>query len=122
MPDRTTIEQFIATVERGQTVEALRRYYDEAATMQENGEPPRAGLAALIAHEEAALRRLRINRARAASFVVDGDRVAINWVFEVSAPDGSARRLDEIAYQRWSGGKIVEERFFYDPSWLRAPS
>jgi hypothetical protein len=26
--------------------------------------------------------------------------------------------MEELAYQRWEGGRIAEETFFYDPSQL----
>jgi len=28
--------------------------------------------------------------------------------------------MEEIAWQRWQGDKIVEERFFYNPAQLQA--
>ena len=49
-------------------------------------------------------------------FLVDGDDVAIHWVFEFTTrPDGKVLRFDEVALQRWRGDRIVEESFFYDP-------
>lgn len=51
--------------------------------------------------------------------LVDGDRVAIRWVFEMTDAAGTTRVLDEIAWQRWAGARIVEERFYYDPSQTR---
>jgi ketosteroid isomerase-like protein len=51
---------------------------------------------------------------RAASYVVDGNRAAINWIFEITEQSGRRYILDEIAYQEWRDGKIVQERFYYD--------
>ena len=48
--------------------------------------------------------------------VVEGDRVAINWVFEFTYHSGKTARFDEVALQEWRGDKIFRERFFYDPS------
>ena len=48
--------------------------------------------------------------------VVEGDRVAINWVFEFVYKSGKTGRFDEVALQEWRGDKIFRERFFYDPS------
>ena len=53
--------------------------------------------------------------------LVDGDRVAIRWLFEFEFLDGRTLRLDEIAWQRWRGDRIVEEKFFYDPAQLAPP-
>ena len=33
--------------------------------------------------------------------------------------DGTSFRMEEIAWQRWRGERIVEERFFYDPAQLQ---
>ena len=44
-----------------------------------------------------------------------GDQVVIRWNFAFTAADGKTRKMDELAYQRWQGDKIVEERFYYDP-------
>jgi ketosteroid isomerase-like protein len=52
------------------------------------------------------------------SFVLDGDRVVIHWTFVFTRRDGAGFRMEELAHQRWRGDRIVEERFFYDPSQL----
>jgi hypothetical protein len=43
----------------------------------------------------------------------------IRWVFEFEGADGTSTRLDELAWQRWDGERIVEEKFFYDTQQLR---
>ena len=53
------------------------------------------------------------------TFFVDGDRSVIRWVFEFTGHDGRSFRQDELAYQKWAGDKIVEERFYYDPAQAR---
>ncbi|MDB5768666.1 nuclear transport factor 2 family protein [Collimonas sp. H4R21] len=116
MPSREHVESFIALVVQGKYVEAIQEFYTEDASMQENLEPPRTGLQALVAGEEKALAAFKeIRTVAAKSFLVDGDRVAINWLFEMVAHDGRSFQLDEIAYQLWRGDKISEERFYYDP-------
>ena len=35
---------------------------------------------------------------------------------QVAARDGRTFRQDELAWQRWVGDKIAEERFYYDPA------
>jgi ketosteroid isomerase-like protein len=48
--------------------------------------------------------------------VVEGDNVAIHWIFELTDKSGKVRRFDEVALQQWRGDQISRERFFYDPS------
>ena len=41
-----------------------------------------------------------------------GDRVVIRWIFHFEWLDGTVTDVDEIAYQRWEGDRIAEEKFF----------
>ena len=116
MPTREIVEAFVALVESGQYVEAIQQFYAQDASMQENLQTPRQGIAALIAGERKMLASVRTVRTLpGTTYLVDRDRVTINWVFEIAALDGSTRRLDELAWQRWRGDRIVQERFYFDP-------
>jgi len=120
MPSRERVEALIAMVEQGKYVEAIREFYAEDASMQENDEPPRAGRDRLIEHEWRMLSAHKEARTLpGSSFLLDGDRVVVHWVFEFTRLDGTRFRMDELAHQRWRGDRIVEERFYYDPAQLR---
>jgi hypothetical protein len=120
MPTHERIRDFIALVEDGQYVKAIEDFYHPDASMQENGAPAREGRDALIAHEKKVLAGLKAMRTRRVeTLLVDGDRVVINWVFEMTGPDGNTRVLDELALQTWEADRIKRERFYYDPAQLR---
>lgn len=115
MPSRARVEAFIKTVEAGDFVRALQEFYTDDATMRENAEPPRQGLAALIAHETGMLEAFKSITARPVSrYAIDGDLVVVNWVFDFTDRAGRTSTLDELALQRWRGERIAEERFYYD--------
>ena len=38
----------------------------------------------------------------------------VEWEIRFVGQDQRPMRLDEVAVQRWSGARIVEERFYYD--------
>lgn len=117
MPSRETVAAFVAAVEGGDHVGAIERFYHEDASMQENTAEPRRGRDVLVAHEKKTLASVAHMRTRPAqTIVIDGDHVAINWIFEMTGKDGKIRRLDEVALQEWRGEKILRERFFYDPA------
>ena len=117
MPTRERVQAFVAMVEAGDYVGAIRQFYTEDATMQENLGEVRAGLDALVAGEEAALRRVASITTRSGStFAIDGDRVIVHWVFDIEQADGKRFSLDELAYQTWRGERIAQERFYYDPA------
>jgi ketosteroid isomerase-like protein len=120
MPSRERVQAFVAMVEAGEYVEAIREFYAEDASMQENGEPPRTGRDRLIEHEWRMLSAH--NEARTlpgSTYLLDGDRVVIHWTFEFTRKDGKRFRMEELALQRWRGEHVAEERFYYDPEQLR---
>ena len=116
MPSRTRLDEFIAVVESGDHAGAIERYYTEDASMQENLAPPRTGRDALVAHEQAVLARMSHVHSKCVSSIIEGDRVAIHWNFELTEKSGRVRRFDEVAWQEWRGDRILRERFFYDPT------
>ena len=120
MPSRERVREFVSTVERGEYVKAIEDFYHPHATMQENGQPPRAGRPALVDHERKVLAGLKSMRTRRVeTYLIDGDRVVINWVFEMTGQDGATRVMDELALQAWDGDRIAAERFYYDPAQIR---
>lgn len=121
MSIQRNIERLIQFVEAGDYLTAIETLYAPDATMQENNLPPRSGLLALLENERLMMQNFKqIHQSTAISYVVEGDRAAINWLFDITLQDGSRFQLDEIAYQQWKDGKIVRERFFYDPAQTQA--
>jgi ketosteroid isomerase-like protein len=116
MPSRARLDEFITAVESNDHAGAIERFYTEDASMQENAAPRRVGRGALVAHERAFLDTLSQVTSKAVTSVVEGDHVAIRWVFDFVFKSGKVRRADEIALQEWRGDKIFRERFFYDPT------
>lgn len=118
MPSAQTLQRFIARVEENAHAEAIEEFYAEDATMQENQSPPRGGgRAKLVDNERRVLARARkVESTCVRPVFVNGDHVAIRWIFRFEWLDGSVTRMEEMAWQRWSGERIVEETFFYDPA------
>jgi hypothetical protein len=119
MPSPGTLEMFIAKVESNDHAGAIEQFYAVGASMQENEKPPRVGRDSLVANERKVLARMRSVSSKCVRPVfVSGDHVVIRWVFEFEALDGTRTRMDELAYQKWEGDRIIEEKFFYDPRQL----
>jgi ketosteroid isomerase-like protein len=116
MPSRARLDEFITVVEAGDHAGAIERYYTEDASMQENTLPPRVGRDALVARERGVLAQMSHVYSKAMASVVEGDHVAIHWIFELTDKSGKVRRVDEVALQEWRGDRIFRERFFCDPS------
>jgi ketosteroid isomerase-like protein len=117
MPTRERVQALIDLVERGRYIEVLESFYHDDASMQENLDPPRHGLDTLIKGERRVIAAHRDIRTRPVeAFMVEGDRVVINWIFDFVDRDGRAFTLDELAFQLWRGERIIAERFYYDPA------
>ncbi len=120
MPSRETLERFVATVVSGRHDKAIEDFYTPDASMQENLDDVRKGRDGLVARERAVMARFKsIGTTCVRPVFTDGDRVVIRWIFEFERPDGGKIRMDELAYQRWDGDKIAEERFYYDPKQMQ---
>lgn len=111
------VSDFIGLSVSGQTVLAIERYYAEDVVVFENNELARAGRAKSADDERKALASQPV----APTLKVLGHAVNeaqglayITWLIRFIGRDEKPMRLEEVAMQRWSGGKIVEERFFYE--------
>ena len=119
MPSAETLERFIALVEQNSHVEAVEAFYTANASMQENQLAPRVGRDSHVANERRILSKTKslISKCIRPVFVAD-DNVVIRWEFRFEWLDGTVTHMEEVAYQRWEGQRIAEEKFFYDPAQL----
>ncbi len=121
MPSEETLNHFIRAVESGAHDQACEDFYTVDSTMQENGNPPRAGRAAHVAGERRVLARARsVASSCVRPVFVNGDFVVIRWKFRFDWLDGTRTDIEELAYQRWEGERVAQETFFYDPAQLQA--
>lgn len=122
MPSHDTLERFIARVESNAHTEAIEEFYTEDSTMQENQAAPRRGRAANVERERQVMARARtVMSTCVRPVLVNGDHVAIRWIFEFEWHDGGTLRMEEVAWQRWEGERIAQETFFYDPAQRTSP-
>jgi ketosteroid isomerase-like protein len=117
MPSQQTLDAFVTMVLSNKHDEAIATFYTPDSIMQENVDPPRRGRDANVERERAVMARAtQIHSAMEGPLFVNGDHVVIRWVFRFDFADGSSITMDELAYQRWEGEQIAEERFYYDPA------
>ena len=120
MPSQRALDAFVAMVLSNQHDEAIATFYTPDFAMQENLDPPRRGRDANVARERAVMARATsIHSALEGPIFVNGDHVVIRWIFRFDFADGTRVTMDELAYQRWDGDLIAEERFYYDPAQRR---
>jgi hypothetical protein len=117
MPTRQRVDDLISYIEAGRIEEAIQEFYHDDVEMRENLNAPTIGKDANLAREKewtATIKEVHENRP---TFVaVDGEQVALGWVFDYTNSDGQRIRGDQVALQDWRGDKIARERFVYDPT------
>jgi hypothetical protein len=77
----------------------------------------------LVAQERATLERVKSVISTCVFSILEGDRVAIHWIFDFIYHSGKVGlyhsgkvgRIDEVALQEWRGDRVFRERFFYEP-------
>ena len=112
---KTTVDAFVKQIESGDLLGAFETYYSEDVTMQENGNTATIGKDANRTRELAFVDMVAdVHENRAASVIAGGDKVAINWIMDLTLKNGARVKYDQIALQTWKDGKIVSERFYYD--------
>ena len=114
---RQRIDDLIAYFREGRLAAALEEFYADDVTMQENLSPPTVGKRANVEREAGFERYVaQWHHARARSVLVDGNRAVIHWDYAFTGADGKRFHFDQLALQEWEDGRIVRERFFYDPT------
>jgi ketosteroid isomerase-like protein len=120
MPTRETVARFTSQVTSGDHAGAIRDWYTDDATMQENQAEPRKGRDKLMAREQATLDRMeRVETELLAAPLIDGDTVVIRWRFTFHPKAGGQLQIEEVAWQTWRDNLISEETFFYDPAQMK---
>lgn len=110
------IREFVALAEAGRTLEAIERFYADDVIVFENHERARIGKKAAYEFERAALadEPNANNKAHAIAVDARAGKTFVEWTIRFTGRNGRPMRLDEVAVQTWAGGRIVEERFYYE--------
>lgn len=93
------------------------RFYDENVVVQENLQPPRVGRAISIERQQRMNANVKeLHDFQIGAVLVDGDRSVIEMQLEITTVDGYRIHIEELGLQTWRDGRIIHERYFYDPS------
>jgi len=94
--------------------------YGDSVESQEANNPPSVGLEAI--KQKFAMWRGMVSDAAFTprSVIADGNTIVIEWRGRVTlAASGRVAEMNEVAVHEIAGGKIVKERFYYDPAVLQ---
>lgn len=97
--------------------EVYERYYDENVVVQENMQPPRVGRALSIERQKLMNANVKeIHYFKIGAVLVDGDRSMVEMHLDATTLDDYRIHIEEVGLQTWKDGRIIHERYFYDPS------
>lgn len=117
MPDRDRVSRLAEHIETGKLIEALTEFYHPDVVMQENSLLPRVGLAVSLERQKKAMAlTAEVHEVKIVSILVDGDLVAMECHAEWTTSEGARVRIEQVSLQTWRDGKVIHERFFYDPT------
>jgi ketosteroid isomerase-like protein len=93
------------------------QFYDENVVVQENMQPPRVGRAISIERQKLMNANIKeIHNFKIGAVLVDGDRSMVEMHLDATTKDGHHIQIEEVELQTWKDGRIIHERYFYDPA------
>ncbi|MGH7909616.1 MAG: SnoaL-like domain-containing protein [Thermodesulfobacteriota bacterium] len=108
------VEDLNTMILKGQIMEAFEKYYHYDVVMQENEQTPTIGKAENREREKQFLADLVEFRKAEVKAVAVGDNVTmVEWFFDYTHKEWGKKTYHQVAVQRWKGGRIVHERFYY---------
>lgn len=117
MPDVAALEhQLTQLILDGRSLEAFEQFYADDIVMQENTDVPVVGKERNRAREQAFFGALAEVGVTLLGSAVNGDVAYSEWIFELQFKDGRKVALTEVSARRWKHGKVVHERFYYNPN------
>lgn len=102
-------------IQTGRILEAMDEFYAEGVSMQENAGEPTVGLAANIEREKQFLANVKAFHAFDVLNVATApDLSIVESRMRFTDQNDNEVTLEQVSVQRWSGGKIASERFYYN--------
>ncbi len=123
---RERVQELLEFFKTNPPVRAIyERFYAENVVVQENMQPPRVGREMSIDRQEQMNANVKeLHDFKLGAVLVDGfdeahpmdGRSVVEMQIELTTLDGHRIRIEELGLQTWKDGKIIHERYFYDPS------
>lgn len=108
-----SVRAVIDGILKGEILDTFDRYYADDVIMSENGVNERVGKEENRAYEQAFVDGVTFHGAAVGEVLVDGNRAAIEWTFDLTPKGGERVQQRQIALQVWNDGKITRETFYH---------
>ncbi|MBI5804007.1 ester cyclase [Candidatus Pacearchaeota archaeon] len=116
---REDVKELNDMILNGKIMEAFEKFYAEKVVMQENSEEPRVGKDTNREFEKqfmAMVKEFHGMKLNASAFNEEKGIVMNYWEMDVTMRGKPRRKSSQVAVQEWKNGKIIKERFFYNPN------
>lgn len=111
------IHELLDYIRDGRIMDAMKEFYADGVVMTEPAYGDTVGLAANLEREQAFVDSVKAFKNFEANAVAVGDGVSIyENVMDWTTVDDQDIHVEQVAVQKWEGGKIVHERFYYATS------
>jgi ketosteroid isomerase-like protein len=118
----TRLKDLHRYIHEGRIIEAMHEFYAPDVVMQEHSNTPTVGLDANIEREKQFLSAVKEWKGFEVKSIGIGQGTTFyEAVFDWIATDGRPVHLEQVAVAQWRDGKIIHERFYYDPAALLKP-
>lgn len=99
----------------GKAMEAFEKFYDDNVSMQENSDPVTKGKDANRQREIDFFSSVEQFHGAAVEASATGDDVSFRQLMmDITFKGGTRMKMEQVAVRRWTNGKVVSERFFYN--------
>lgn len=108
-------EQLNKQILSGDVLPAFERFYADDVVMQENSEEPRVGKDVNRKVEQEFLSSVeQFHGAKLLGSAANQDISYSEWEYDMTFKGGKRMKMNQVAARRWSNGKVVHERFYYN--------
>jgi len=109
------LQDLLSHIRQGKLIEAMNEFYDKDTAMQDNANPPTKGLAVNTEREKQFLSGVKEWKGFNVTATGVGDNVTFyECSMDFIATSGQPVHMEQVVVAKWTNGKIVHERFYYD--------
>ena len=111
------INELLEYVRNGRIMDAMSAFYADEVVMEEPAYGKTVGLAANLKREQAFVDSVKAFKKFETPSIAIGEDVSLyENVMEWTDVEGNDIHVEQVAVQKWQGGKIIHERFYYATS------
>jgi len=108
-------EELNKQTQSGDALGAFERFYADDVVMQENSYEPSAGKDLNRKFEQEFFSSVeQLHGATLLGSAANRDVSYSEWEYDITFKGGKLVKMSQVAARRWSRGKIVHERFYYN--------